>query len=84
MIVVTISKWRQKVVWLLAAILVAAVLLGQLAGGSGSKITTQPRDHYISPAAGQDAEQAVTLPAAGDSSWLESLLEKLRSFYRGE
>lgn len=84
MIVVTISKWRQKLVWLLAAILVAAVLLGQLAGRGQSNLATQPQTQYARPAAGQQQEQAATAPATRDNGRLERLLEKLRSFYRGE
>ncbi|KYH31639.1 hypothetical protein [Neomoorella mulderi] len=79
MIVVAISKWRQKVVWLLAAVLVAAVLLGQLVGSGRSNLATQSN----SPAAVQQQEQPAAAPAAGDTG-LEGLLEKLRSFYRGE
>ena len=82
MIVVTIAKWRQKLVWLLAAVLVAAVLLGQLAGREPAGLVTQPA-HYTSPTT-IPQEQAATVPATGDSSRVDGLLEKLRNFYRGE
>ncbi|CEP66093.1 Uncharacterized [Moorella glycerini] len=80
MIVVTITKWRQKLVWLLAAVLVAAVLLGQLAGSGRSNLAGQSN----SRAAVRQQEQPAAAPAAGDTGRLEGLLEKLRSFYRGE
>ncbi|GEA15936.1 hypothetical protein E308F_21800 [Moorella sp. E308F] len=80
MIVVTISKWRQKLVWLLAAILVAAVLLGQMVGSGRSNLAGQSN----TPAAVRQQDQPAAAPAAGEAAHLEGLLEKLRSFYRGE
>ncbi|MGI6284663.1 hypothetical protein SEF58_02465 [Neomoorella humiferrea] len=80
MIVVTISKWRQKLVLILAAILVAAVLLGQLARGGNSKTAGQ---RETLPKI-QQTQQPAVAPASGTGRSLEGLLERLRGFYRGE
>ncbi|MDN5326889.1 MAG: hypothetical protein PWP41_1585 [Moorella sp. (in: firmicutes)] len=80
MVVVTISNWRRKIVWLLAAVLVAVVLLGQLAAGDHSNLAREDN----APASIQRQEQPASAPAVEDSGRLDGLLEKLRSFYRGE
>lgn len=79
MIVVTISKWRQKFVWLLAVILVATVFLGQflVGGGPGRQVDT---DRMFL----QQQEGPAATASMQETGRLESLLEKLRSFYRGE
>ncbi|AKX94285.1 hypothetical protein [Neomoorella thermoacetica] len=79
MVVVTISNWRRKIVWLLAAVLVAVVLLGQLAAGGHSNLAREDNP----PPGIQRQEQPAATSAVQDSG-LEGLLEKLRSFYRGE
>ncbi|MDN5344891.1 MAG: hypothetical protein PWQ18_1003 [Clostridia bacterium] len=84
MIVVTISKWRQKVAWLLAAILVAAVLLGQLVRSERSHLATPGIPAGDNQAVTEQQGKPVAAPAAGDKGYLEGLIEKLRSFYRGE
>ncbi|MGI9861219.1 hypothetical protein SDD30_07530 [Moorella naiadis] len=80
MIVVSISNWRRKIVWLLAAALVVTVLLGQLIGGNTADLAGPGN----APANMQRQEQPASAPAVQDSGRLESLLEKLRGFYRGE
>lgn len=80
MIVVSISNWRRKIVWLLAAVLVATVLLGQLVGGSHANLGGEGN----APANIQRQEQPASAPASQDSGHLEGLLERLRGFYRGQ
>lgn len=80
MVVVTISNWRRKIVWLLAAVLVTLVLLGQLAAGGNGNLA---RENHV-PASIQRQEQPASVPSSRDAGRLEGLLEKLRSFYRGE
>ncbi|BCV21762.1 hypothetical protein [Moorella sp. Hama-1] len=80
MIVVSISNWRRKIVWFLAAVLVVTVVLGQLLGGHPANLAEQGNV----PANIQRQEQPASAPAVQDSGRLEGLLEKLRGFYRGE
>jgi uncharacterized protein YpmS len=79
MIVVTINRWRQKFVWLLALVLIATVLLGQFFVGANSDrdVTT---DTIILPQ--QEDAPATTLQQ--DSGGLESLLSRLKKYYQGE
>ncbi len=81
MIIITIYKWRQKIVWLLAIVLVIAVFLGQFISGeepnrgadidSSSRVLQQPKE--------------VTVPTSSpDYGYLKSILEKLKHYYRGE
>ncbi|WP_258359193.1 hypothetical protein [Moorella sulfitireducens (nom. illeg.)] len=79
MIVVTISKWRQKLVWLLAAVLVATILLSQMAGSDRSGLAGQSS----TPATWQQ-EQPAAAQAPGETAGLGGLIERLKSFYRGE
>jgi len=74
-----ISKWRQKFVWLLAVILVATVFLGQFLVGSapGQQVDT---DRMLL----QQQEEPAAAASMQEPGRLESLMEKLRSFYRGE
>ncbi|NLW06402.1 MAG: hypothetical protein GX039_00230 [Clostridia bacterium] len=78
MIVVTINKWRQKFVWLLAVILVATVLVGQFIVGTDADrdVTT---DTIFLPQ--QEEAPAAALPQ--DNGGLESLLTKLKNYYQG-
>lgn len=80
MIVVSISNWRRKIVWLLAAALVVTVVLGQLLGGNSTNLAGPGN----APASIQGQEQPASAPAVQDSGRLEGLLEKLKGFYRGE
>ncbi|HBT47199.1 MAG TPA: hypothetical protein DEA73_04845 [Peptococcaceae bacterium] len=80
MIVLTITNWRRKLVWLLAALLVGAVLL------LGQSSWDHSRDSL--PAAGvkEGLEQGV----AGEQqetlepNFMERLISKLRQYYRGQ
>lgn len=79
MIVVTISKWRQKFVWLLAAVLVSAVFLGQFLGGSEPNQEVNTSTTFL-----QQQEGSVVPTSIQDSGYLKGLIEKLKNYYRGE
>lgn len=79
MIVVTISKWRQKVVWFLALVLVAAVLIGQLFSTGTAEEVIHDEEIWLQQehlAAGSDGE--------ADGNSFNTILEKLRGFYSGK
>ncbi|MGI9951559.1 hypothetical protein V3F56_04275 [Moorellaceae bacterium AZ2] len=77
MLVVTITNWRRKLVWLLAALLVGmALLLGQ-----SSLEHTAP-----SLPASADVKQEMAGEKSGTlkQGIMERLLTKLRQYYQGE
>ncbi|MDN5348141.1 MAG: hypothetical protein PWP65_1705 [Clostridia bacterium] len=77
MIVVTISNWRRKMVWLLAILLIAVVLaVGQAGWHQDKGMPAQTRPTLTTPA---ENNAAVEKGGFWENIWL-----KLKEYYRGK
>lgn len=76
MLVVTITNWRRKLVWVLAGLLVIAVIF---LGGLFSRQTSQNNLPPISP-----QREVFSNQVQETSGFWEGLLAKLKEYYKGQ